>query len=341
MLRSLTRRSPRRRLLLESLERREVLAGNVTASVVGATLTLKGDGADNSLAIVALGNNRFTVTGLNTTINGSTAAFSPNQSIFNITGNLGGGNDNLGLTNNAQGLDTLATSAGLDLEATTGLTVAQMQARIDAVTTVNTFALSGSLTVQGGAGNDLIGIVGNVAGSVIADLGSANAAGGNALGIDGTTVAGGVASVGGVLSVTGGSQVDGLILQNAKIGGSVIANLGAGNDSLKIDNAQIRAALSALLGNGNDQLDIDGLDALSATILAGAGEDVLTIDDAHIDVCYANLGAGNDTATLTQSSGKVATIDGSRGTDRLNIDNVTLAAIAHLFKLGLETEQVI
>ncbi|MFO0902267.1 MAG: hypothetical protein U0939_04660 [Pirellulales bacterium] len=496
MSRSQPRRSSRRRLHLEALERREVLAGNVTASVVGSTLTLTGDGADNSLAIVALGNNRFSIAGLNTTINGSTAAFSPAGTILNITGNLGGGNDNLGLTNNAQGLDTLATTAGLDLEAATGLTVAQMQARIDAVTTVRTFALAGSLTVQGGAGNDLIGLVGNLGGSLTADLGAAGATGGNALGIDGTTVAGGVASIGGGINVTGGSQVDALVVESTKVGGSILAKLGAGNntvdlfkaqvkgvvsvwggngndfasldsstvagavsldlaggansvnalsstlgswmvttgagndaidsaaltvrtnvmvstgagtdeitlhehgaagtnvagllqiltgagnkqievsgqigvlsiatssgaddvtvydsnitsavintasgnDSLTFDNVQVRAALTALLGDGADRLDMAGFDAVSATILTGAGNDILTIDDADIDVFYANLGAGNDTATMTRSSGTVATLDGGSGTDRLNIDNSTLAAIDHLFKLSIETQQII
>src|SRR5688572_22685435 len=64
-----------RKLWLESLENRALLAGNVSVSVDGNVLTIVGDDRGNGVSIQQLDHNRFFVTGFalngsNTTING-------------------------------------------------------------------------------------------------------------------------------------------------------------------------------------------------------------------------------------------------------------------------------
>ena len=64
----------RRRILgLEQLERREVLAGNVAASLRGGDLFLNGDNLANDISITRIGPNSVTIAGNGTTVNGQAA----------------------------------------------------------------------------------------------------------------------------------------------------------------------------------------------------------------------------------------------------------------------------
>ena len=57
-------------LALESLERRDTPDGKVTAAVAGGVLTLTGDDLDNSIQVEQTGPGAFTVSGVNTTVQG-------------------------------------------------------------------------------------------------------------------------------------------------------------------------------------------------------------------------------------------------------------------------------
>ncbi len=64
-----------RKMLVESLENRALMAGDVLASVRGSILRLEGDAAANEVAMTDLGGGRIEVKGVNgTTINGSASA---------------------------------------------------------------------------------------------------------------------------------------------------------------------------------------------------------------------------------------------------------------------------
>src|SRR3954469_7158413 len=66
-----TRKPNRRAFTFEGLENRSMMAGNITAAVIGGTLTLTGDATHNSVLVQQSGN-KWTVQGLGTTINGTT-----------------------------------------------------------------------------------------------------------------------------------------------------------------------------------------------------------------------------------------------------------------------------
>ena len=114
--------SGRRILAVESLERRAMLAGNVTASVVGGNLIIRGDDAGNGVLVQQeAGTGNYSVTGFDfagstTKINGTADG---TAHLHGVTGNididLKKGNDALGVGNDAQALATAAEECGFGL----------------------------------------------------------------------------------------------------------------------------------------------------------------------------------------------------------------------------------
>ncbi len=86
-----------RRLGCEKLETREVMAGNVTASIVNGALELRGDSAANNVMIMRSTNGSFRVDGMgNTRINGSLATyFAPSKTEDDLRIFMNGGNDSV------------------------------------------------------------------------------------------------------------------------------------------------------------------------------------------------------------------------------------------------------
>ena len=112
-----------RRLAVERLESRALLAGNVNVFVSGGSLFVRGDNADNLVLIQQTGDGQYTVTGLDygaagfadppfsagpTSINGQFET----QTFSGVTGDfiidLKKGDDGLGIGNSIDDLATLA-----------------------------------------------------------------------------------------------------------------------------------------------------------------------------------------------------------------------------------------
>ena len=247
----------RRKLRLESLERRAMLAGNIQASVIGSKLFLTGDNLDNNVAVVSLGAGRYAVAGIGTTVNGGPGVFVTPRPVAHLSANLQGGNDGLGLGNSAVALFDLADQLFLDLEDQLGVDAATLQLLIDAATTVDDFSLSGSLTVVGGAGDDVVAVIGNIGGSVVVSLGTASEMGANAFGMDGQSLTGGRGTVGGSLSVVGDGQADGVFIANTQVRGSVSASLGSGRNDFGLTSSSVAGGLSVVGGANNDFVSLD------------------------------------------------------------------------------------
>lgn len=269
-----------RSLRVESLERREVLAGNVTAMLVGSTLVINGDGADNQVAVISLGNSRYAVAGVNTTINGRAGTFTTPRATMSINADLKGGNDAIGFSNNADALGDLAfDNFGVNL-ANLGIDVAALQTQINALTNVTKFTLTGNISVIGAAGNDLIGIVGDVGGSITANLGAAADNGFNAFGIDGSSLAAN-GTVGGVVSVLGDRQSDGVAVISTDVRGGVSSNLRDGDNGLDVFDALVVGSITYSGGNGNDFVQVEDstvVGVVSAVLGEGAFNDFAAYD---------------------------------------------------------------
>jgi hypothetical protein len=122
----LVSRTRHRRLLVESLERRDTPAGAVTASVVGGVLTLTGDDLDNSIEVQQTGPGAFTVSGINTTIQGGPTF----TGVASISANLADGND----------IVSLFSSVDLDTDGSAD------------------FILPGAVSINGGDGSNTLGL---------------------------------------------------------------------------------------------------------------------------------------------------------------------------------------
>ncbi len=101
----MNRKNRYRRLLLETLEPRLALAGNVSVGVAGGNLSITGDAANNQITIQATGvAGQFVVTGqdVSTTVNGAASA-----TVSGVTGGativMGNGYDVLHFDTNAGG----------------------------------------------------------------------------------------------------------------------------------------------------------------------------------------------------------------------------------------------
>ncbi|HEX3151094.1 MAG TPA: hypothetical protein VHR66_23645 [Gemmataceae bacterium] len=216
----------RRRLTLESLERRDNPTGTVNAAMSGTILTLNGDDADNSVQVQQTGSGAFTVTGTGTTITGG-----PNfTGVTGITANFGAGNDSVQITSNVD----------LDGNGPTDL------------------VLAGAVTVNVGDGNNTLSI-----GAGQIKLGGLSVTGGD--GADGVSVVGGMVNgskISGNVVFNLGIGVDSQVppyldttvdLEQLDLtgAGGLKFMAGEGPEALYLTGVNITKALSADGGDGN------------------------------------------------------------------------------------------
>ena len=400
------RRAARRTLQVESLERRDLLAimgGNVTAQLVGSTLLLTGDAQSNQLAVASVTGGRIAVLGNNTTVNGSTDPFVTSRPVVSIIANLNGGDDLIGFGNTADGFADQLNSfnAGDPFNPPT------LQAAINAVADgATTFSIPGGLTITGGTGDDAIGVIGNVGGSVAVNLGPSSkdgngfAIGGDnvayasrvggvvsvvggaqsdLVGIVRTTVVGGIAtalgnganglylseSTAASLAYTGGSGEDDVDVADARfrygvsvatgggddeiylhehggprtiVGGGMVVDAGTGDDYVEISSG-VSGGLTVATGAGDDEVDIYETDVgLSAAVDTLGGDDQVRISDTRVRFSLlVALGAGNDRLELSDVGAFAAFLYGGPGTNELDVDAASRAAIRRLFYAQFQT----
>ena len=328
------RAASRSSLSLECLESRLALfapIGNVTAQLVGSTLLLTGDALDNALVVsTATGGRMAVLGGVGTTINGSATPFVTSRAVTSIVANLNAGNDVVGFTNNAEAFAKQLTALGITPPFDTGA----LQTTIDALSGgATTFALPGGLAVTTAAGNDFVGLIGNVGGSVAVNLGSSVAdSAGNVLYIgewDTTTAA---YRIGGALSIAGGDQRDVLIMRGTDVGGGVAAALGNGSNFFTIVGlGSTIGSMAYTGGTGADGVNlVYNLAVRSAvSILTGPrGADVAYLGGVTVGgnvVINTGLGDDGDYVTFEESSarGGVSVATG-RGMDTVEVGDVTV-----------------
>jgi hypothetical protein len=304
-------RSPMR---LERLEQRLPLAGNVTAELTGSTLHLAGDNLANDVMVASAAGSRIAVMGIDTSINGGTAAFVTTKAVTSIVANFNGGDDALGFGNSAADYawQRLFTMLAFAPEAVwlgeqtppAPFDVAALQATIDEVAGgVTTFSIPGSLTVATGDGNDSAGISGSVGGRVVVRLGRADIGNGLVIGSELTP-----SRIGAGVIVRGGDVNDLFAIGNVTVGGTVSAALGDGVNWMVVGGeADTPAIIDALSYTGGENMDIIGLAGdvtvrNDVRILTGSqGEDSVGVysSDAGGTVkvrgnVVINTGTGND-----------------------------------------------
>jgi hypothetical protein len=279
-------------LKVETLEPRAMLAGNVSVSVSGGNLIVRGDAKDNLVLIEQVGSGRYAVTGSDFA-NGGEPGFQTGPTRVNgqangtvvvsgVTGDINvdlrAGRDGLGIGNSVEDLGTLAEDCGLDFgfgegggngsgsESPGGGIVLQQQV-------AGRFFVPRNLIVNTGDGNDFALINADVKTSAVINTGNGNDD----------------------LAFGNPSSAE----SDVHVGNDLVVLTGSGHDHACIQFATVDDHINVQTGNGNDLLEIDEFDAGHVLVLSGSGNDLVDLDDFDTDrEVVVNTGAGNDLANV-------------------------------------------
>ncbi len=293
-----------RRLALESLEGRQLMAanpfGNVQVNVNAAhDLVLQGDNNQHDLEIVQVTQNGQPVAGRyfiaphqGTTLNGQTGGLFFSGVTHDIKITLGGNNDRLNL--HAENGNDFGFKVPNDLSINLG--------NGNNVLNIDHIDVGDDATIFSGSGADSVffrGLVG-FNGNVNVDHGAND------------------------LIIDTGNRNDNVTLQNFAVKRDVSVRVGGTDsftDSVDMLFASIGRNTTVDTGAGSDFVSIDevGFNG-SATINTGADSDTVSVKESQADQFFFNLGTGDDTMTMTNSFGRRATLNGgsnSHDSDRL------------------------
>jgi hypothetical protein len=300
-----------RKLNMETMEARQMMAGDVMANVTGGTLYLNEAtgqaGRDNSVIVSQIAPGKIRVTGNSTTTDGTLSKINGAASQdFNVTGGLvvrfGGGSDLIVFDQSAPPAFT-----NVDIDTAAPPVLAQPLVKgatgITPLTTPDNdnvimwgAKIAGNLTVNTGAGDDWVYVANT--------------------------------SIGGNVSINTGSGADTAQLENmvGTIGGNVDIQLYSSlaekdADCAWLDHVYAYGNINARGGDGADLLHLDNVTSYKDFNLdAGAGDDKLEINTVcAVDDFFAQMGDGNDAVTsngLYIINGKTQ-IDGGAGTDSI------------------------
>jgi hypothetical protein len=343
-------KSGERRLTLEHLETRAMLAGNVSVSVSGGSLLVRGNNSSNQIAIVQLDAGEYAVVGLNgTKVNGGTDPVVKSGVDNNIDIDLKKGNDVVGIGNDIETLSQWAEGFGIEIPDATLPAGAPSQLKVPR-----------NLNIRLSDGNDAAAVIAKVDSQFIADLGNGN---------DSLIVQG--SKVGGDFIVRGGNGHDLLYTDGTEVARTYNANMGNGRNAVELWNSSIgRSAViisgkdgdvidiadSAIednlivrtgsghdevyahshgaegmvvgnnvdinTGSGNDYVDVAGdIDNL-LVLVTGNGNDEVFLEDLEAEDLVAVLGSGNDyMEAVNVEIGDNALLDAGSGNDRVYIED--------------------
>ncbi len=299
----------------ERLENRALLAGNVTAQLIGQTAFVNGDAADNSVEVIIDAGN-VVVRGIDgTTINGAAGDFIVASNSSEITGSLvasfSGGNNTFAVNGITVGRDIVVSGGhGNDTMTVQSTTVGRhlwmSGAQGNDILGASNVTTVGSLYISGGAGNDDIVIDASTIGvdTRIDGLG----------GDDDIVVRNSTLSDD--LTIAGHSGHDVIMLDGARVGDKTWLRGGSGADNMIVQgNSQFYDRVRAFGGSGGDNFEaVAGVifDGLRRRSFSGFVADTTTIDTrindtttGAIALFEAVVTAANPTLTITATQTSV------------------------------------
>lgn len=280
------------RFHMESLENRELMAGDVAVSVSGGNMLIQEAGNSyqgaQAVQVSQLGNGKIRVQGLTNAGGTVTKVNGLNYQDFTVTGDL---TVNLGAAN-----DYLSLNGGSFRNVNVQMHQPGGAADSDAVFISDT-RTTGDMTIKTGAGNDVVDInhaaIGNDASD---DLSIFSGAGGDSIRMNGWT------SVRGNLTV----QAYDSYYEND-------------NDFVDINTAVAYNRVDVYTGFGNDTVNMTAVTAGTHVVLAtGDGNDTVKLREVQaLDDFYVYLGNGDDNMDMVYLRADHLTVDGGAGADRL------------------------
>jgi hypothetical protein len=320
----------RKRLGVELLEQKQMLAGDVVVSMVHGALQIQGDATANHVAISSGAEGSLVIQGLDgTTVHmaGSTAP-APDTGLVvqNVKGDvrvsLGDGDDVVDLHDAMLRHDlTINTGAGADA-VNVGVASGAAATAEDDAANVN---VRGSVLIRTGSENDTVNLA---SANIRGVLGIATDGGDDTVtvGFETGDEASGAAApptdedepvaleARGGIDISLGDGADTATLTDVGARAQVIVGGGTGDDTLSLED--VKTALLALRGgdgDGADHVTLDGIHAKLATIELGGGVDDLSIVDSAFNALAVGLGSGNDTLSLASVQATRALLGGGQG----------------------------
>jgi hypothetical protein len=317
------RTNAKHRLRAETLEPRLMLAGDVSAAVLGGNLRILGDKLDNEISITETAPGTFLVSGLDgTTINQQPAGtpFEAHDVTNNVFIRMGDGNDTVDLHQvSIHGNLDILTGGGNDDIEIVGAEIAR-NARIDSgpgddVVNLGTSSaaqpviaaasplptgvrIKNNLDIHTGLGDDEVELADtHIGGNALVDTGAGN-----------DTIVMGLASSPPPAATAGASVVPSGDA-NVSIGHHLFICAGAGDDTVQVNSVRARLAVIST-GDGNDHLIATNSAAEHALIFLGDGDDVLDASGGGNTVGHLHLfgGEGDDTL-INGPNNQVADLD--------------------------------
>ena len=302
-------RTAHRRLILEQLEPRTLLAGNVGVWVSHGDLIIRGSKRDDRIAILHLGREKYAVVGFGgTTVERNDRPLIVRGIDGSIATDLKGGDDLLLIGNDPQLLLEIARDFGHLADDPERLE-AELLGLLGQAGAPQHFSAAGNVVVRSGAGNDTVTLVGDIGRELAADLGP----GDNALVLVD-------AVIGADLAARAGRGSDAVILAGVLVVGSLELNLGGGRNVIDAFVLLVGASATFITGNQDDKIDVNQA-AIGENLVArlGKGDDYIrtTMSGGGIEVgggVDIDTGAGRDEVTLRgRVRGNASIRTGSQG----------------------------
>lgn len=307
-----------RRMNVEQLEGRSLLAGVVSAFVSGGTLFIQGDNTDNAVIVQDQGDGNYTVTGFDfadvpdlsgfkagpTTINGGTDVGGGTKLFTGVTNDINidlkKGNDGLAIGNSLEDLQTLAEDCfGFGIGEGSGSgngssTFSQAPIVIDE----NLFQVPRNLIVNTGDGNDYVVVNANVGSTGFGGVAAINTGNGH----DGVAFGSPFSSATPAITEEG-AQLNEVFDGNAYVANSLVVLTGNGDDNVCVTGTTVQNQLNVQTGAGNDEFHAEEFAAGNAVVTSGAGNDFVTLVFFALDsTLVVDSGAGNDDVVVSSFS---------------------------------------
>lgn len=298
MSRHINRTTGSRKLKLENLENRQLMAGDITAGMDSqGVLQIRGDGAHNGVAIYQVNSSTMRVEGLSqggsgTRVNGSTS-YRDFRNVQGLNVDLGAGNDRIEVGSAASLGRTTFFSRGANIQGGTGNDSIKIERA----------ATNMDVNIKGGSGNDTIVLKQVQIGSSVDEFRQ------------------------GGLSVEAGTGNDVVDISNTSVNQTVYIDSGLGvfTDHVKLDavsagqhvmlfanepdsfrtETQLRAELRGVTAGGNVMVD------------ARRAQAQITMKQIAADAVFAELGDKDDSLHLESIQSNRTQVSGGNGFDTL------------------------
>jgi len=288
-----------RRLFAEGLENRALLAGNVTASVSGGTLTITGDAGGNGVSVQEISAGRYWVTGFNVSGGATTVNGQNGQIVSGVTNDinvdLNGGDDVFVMANRAERRADLASR----LSGGTAGPITASPETPSASVDVGRTRVPGNLTINTDEGNDGVGTAAIVGSDDIKGF-----------------------DYGGIANIITGDDNDRVIATFTMAFDDLLIQTGDGADSVNTSGSGAYDFLFADLGSGNDVFASSNSRGFHSQVYGGDGDDNIQVSDYRFkEEVFLNGGSGNNRISATLLEGNLLSITTGAGADSIRVQS--------------------